>query len=162
MREGAKYPPLIGYRRDNIEYANKLRKWINKGEELLLNPPEGFNFDMLFALNTAETVSDLMRDADARKEYLHEVLSVMLNRCSKIIATKFGEHGSSGYQQEQAAIASGELMQHCGLPLTYSTDNSKYCEVARIFYEEMTGKAGDTDLYRACQRMARKTIRTEK
>jgi hypothetical protein len=157
------YGPLNGNRADNKEFAERLLKWLDKGETLMRGSPKNFNFSMLFAPDpaVAESMVTIYEQADARYEMLAEILSAMHRRCEWIIKTGFGEHAHTGYQQERAAIAAGELMNECSLPHAYSSPLSPYRMVASLLYEAMTGEFGK-DVERACEAMARKATATEK
>ena len=100
--------------------------------------------------------------AEVRCELLMEILATMRRRCGWVVDHRVGEHRATGFQQERAAIAAGELMENCGLPLTYSLPSSPYCRVASLFFEAMTGTF-EADLERACRKVAQgPIIRTEK
>ena len=49
VRDLKDLPPMIGNRRRNAKYARKVLKWINEGEKLFEDPPEGAMLEMLFA-----------------------------------------------------------------------------------------------------------------
>jgi hypothetical protein len=162
VRELAKYPfPLAGYRRDNEKFVRKVRKWIEDGEGLLSAAPDGFNFHMLFAPEKSRSIDAMLQEAGQRYGTLAAILAGVRDRCSWMAETKIGEHRSSGFPQERAAIAAGELMKRCGLPLAYSSRTSPYRVVASLFFEAMTGEY-DRDMERACEAMADGTIRTGK
>jgi hypothetical protein len=171
-------PPLWGNRKVNEEYAIKLRRRIDKLEATLKAVPEGFPLFLLFAPErflslfflaqfpagqgaTVEIPSEIDdNQPETRWEQLAEKLAKLRAQCDWIIELQIGEHGSAGYQQERAAIASREVMERCGLPLTCSP-TSKYCLVASRFFETMTGEY-DRDLRRACEVIARAPLCTEK
>ena len=107
-----------------------------------------------------EVIDALKQETDIRWDRFSEELTRLREQCERIIELQVGEHGSAGYQQERAAIASREIMEQCGLPLSCSP-TSKYCLVASWFFEAMTGEY-DRDLRRACESMSRSTLYTEK
>jgi hypothetical protein len=174
-------PPLGGNRTVNEKYAKQLRRRLDKLEATLKAVPEGF--PLLFLLTPAkflplfllsqipvgqdatmeiapEVVDSLMQEPETRLNRLLEELTKLRAQCDLIIEHQLGEHGSMGYQQERAAIASREVMEQCELPLTVSP-TSKYCIVAGLFLEAMTGE-DNRDLRRACERMANSPLCTEK
>lgn len=155
------YPPLDGWRADNTKFATAWREWIEQGDALLKAVPENFNVHALFvpeiiSLNeTAEQTEARYAQAEICHEYLVTILAALHRRCGWIIEHQFGEHRSAGFQQERCAIAAGELMQCCGLPLAWSSSTSAYRRVATLLFEATTGTFG-RDMERACETMARK------
>jgi len=174
-------PPLFGNRKVNEEFADKLRRRINRVEAALKVVPEGFPLLVLFAPEaflpfyllgqfpagqgaTAEIAEGLidtaMEQTQKRLERLQQDLATLRARCDQVIALGLGEHGSAGYPQERAALCSREIMDRCGLPLTCSP-TSKYCKVASLFFEAMTGEE-NRDMRRPCESMACSPFCTEK
>jgi hypothetical protein len=157
------YGSLAGNRTQNRKYAKKLIAWIDEGRQLLADHPENFNFNVLFAPYTSVVecidIDVVYQKAELRYEWMSALLSDMRSRCDWIIASKFGEHASSGYQQERAAIASRELMEQLRLPLAPTSSTSAYRRVASLFFEAMTG-IYDAELERACEAMARTKLIT--
>jgi hypothetical protein len=175
------YPPLTGNRAVNKKYAKKLRNQIDDLEATLKAVPEGFPLEFLFAPERflsllflaqfpagegatvqidPKEIGTFAEQAETRHARLAEDLAKLRVQCDRIVDLRLGEHGSAGYQQERAAIASREVMERCGLPLTCSP-TSAYCRVASLFFEEMTG-AYNVDLRRECERMAHSPLCTEK
>jgi hypothetical protein len=160
------YPPLSGWATDNAKFATALRKWVNDGEKLFADPPEAFNFSMLFVpeiesdSETTEQIEARYGQAEARYEFLVDILATLRRRCGWVVDHRFGEHRASGFQQARAAIAAGELMEHCGLALAYASPTSAFCVTASLLFELTTGTFG-ADLSRACREVVHPT-RTEK
>jgi hypothetical protein len=175
------YPPLTGNRAVNKKYAKKLSKQIDELEDTLKIVPEGFPLQFLFAPERfvsllflaqfpagqgatvqidPKEIETFAEEAETRHGRLTEELAKLRAQCDRIIELRLGEHGSAGYPQERAAIASRELMERCGLPLTCSP-TSAYCRVASLLFEEMTGQF-NVDLRRECERMAHSPLCTEK
>jgi hypothetical protein len=154
------YPPLSGWRADNTKFVAALREWVDTGEKLLADSPEGFNRNILFVPElqsldeTLEQKAARYGQAQACSELFTAILALLRRRCDRVIDSQDGEHRRAGYQQERAAIASEELMVLCGLPLAYASPTSAYCVTASLFFELMTGTFG-ADLERACEAMAR-------
>jgi hypothetical protein len=154
------YTPLGGWRKDNTEFAEKLRAWVNEGEQILAAPPEGFNPHTLFVPElqsldeTIEQTAARYSQAQACSELFTAILALLRQRCDRMIDRQDGEHRSAGYQAERAALAAEGLMEACGLPLAYASPTSPYCRVASLFYEAATGEYG-RNLERACEAMAR-------
>jgi hypothetical protein len=150
------YGPLAGNRTLNRKYAKKFIGWIDDGRRLLAEHPENFNLHLLFAPHAPvfERIESVYQRAELRYEWFAALLADMRSRSEWIIESKYGEHGSAGYQQERAAIASRELMEQFKLPLAYSSQTSTYRTVASLFFEAMTGICG-ADLERACEAMTR-------
>jgi hypothetical protein len=174
-------PPLMGNAKVNEEYARRLLRRINKLEETLKAVPEGFPLSFLFTPErllplflqsqvpigrdatveiAPELAEQILQEPEDRLEWLCEEMARLRTQCERIIQNRLGEHGNTGYPQERAAVAARELMERCGLPLTCS-QSSKYCIIAGMFYEAMTGLENQ-DLRRACESMARSRLGTEK
>jgi hypothetical protein len=150
--------PYRGYRRDNMEYAAKVRKWIEEGERLMPGC-HGVSFYFLFEPELQEDedpVSSYNRGVEAYDRF-SAMLSRLKQGCDWIIENKYGEHRSSGYQQLEAAYAARDLLEPHGVPISYSSPTSTYRSVARLLYEAMTGHsaADGADIERACEIAAR-------
>jgi hypothetical protein len=157
-------------KKENVNYATKVLRWIDEGSELLSTPPEGFNALTLFAPEEQflprliadkrwEAVNVAQLNADKRWDKLREHLSLLRDRCKWISTYKIGSNANVGYRQVRAARAAWMVMKRCNLPILYSDSGSRYCRIAALFYEELTGEA-DKEIRRACERVAR--IHTEK
>jgi hypothetical protein len=150
--------PTIGNRKINEEYARKLRKWVDDGERLLRSLPESFDVSLLFAPETGpprspEHVEVMDQQTTANYQRLRTALATLHDRCSLIIRSHIGEHGSAGWRQDQAARAARELSTFAGQPLAWSSPTSAYRKITSYFYEAMTGLSGE-DMERACRRNA--------
>jgi hypothetical protein len=168
LRSLKPYGSLSGNRASNQKYAKKIIAWIDEGGQLLADHPEDFNFNVIFAprgvaVSHPEIPEILYQQAELRYEAMAAFLSDMRGWCEWIIATKFGDHGSSGYQQERCAISSRELLEELQLPIAPTSSTSTYREVASLFFEAMMG-VYRADLERACEAMAKAKLntRTEK
>jgi hypothetical protein len=168
LRQLHKYGPLSGYRKDNREFARKIKRWSEDGEKIFAKLPENFNVHMLFApedcgpLNTPERIEAMARQAEAGYGILKHWLTTLKFRCEWVIRSKIGEHRHAGYQQERVAVAARELCEKAGKPLAWSSPTSAYRIVAGLLYETMTGEQG-RDMERACEFIAgRQIIQTEK
>jgi hypothetical protein len=163
LRQLSKYGPLSGYRKDNKEFAQRLKRWVEDGENIFGKLPENFNVHMLFApedcgpLNTPERVEAMARQAELGYETLRRWLTTLKIRCEWIIRSNIGEHRHAGYQQERAAVAARELCEKAGRPLAWSSPTSAYRIVAGLLYEVMTGEQG-RDMERACEFIAGRQI----
>jgi hypothetical protein len=161
LRKLIPYGPLLGNRRRNKKYLSDVWKQLAAFEKALKAVPTDFPVYLLLAQKDAATLDDMMKDAEARWEYLAGELGYLRLRCDELIRANMGEHRSAGYQQERAAVAAAELMDLCGKPLAWSSPTSAYRRVAGLFFEAMTREQGH-DLERACEAMARDRIQTEK
>jgi hypothetical protein len=168
--DGARQLGEPSNRKQSEDYAKRLLKWIDEGENLFSHPPAQFNWLTLFApgqrgqRDAAEAIKQknwgrvwaLSKKADSRWDALRAEWAELRISCEWVIDNRVGQHGGAGYQQERAAIASRVLMRRCGLPIIVDREaNSTYCRAASVFYEEMTGQQ-EKDLRRACEAVARR------
>jgi hypothetical protein len=163
LRETKHLGPSSGNRKSNKEYAEKVNSWIDAGERMFADPPEGFPLNYLFSPPDDSLLADptivSQKPEQCNDWLLTAVLADMRRRCKSIIEHRVGEHGRSGYQQERAARVSRELLKTFGVPLHPSSPTSTYRMVASLFFEAMTGTYG-ADLERACKAMVKSRLRT--
>jgi hypothetical protein len=137
--EMARQPRFPGYRKENAKHAAQMLKWIEEGEKLLGAAPDLF--------------VRLYKPLDA----MTSNLGYMRSLCEFIIREKPGEHGGSGRHQWIAAAAARALLTYYKLPIVYSSANSRFRAVARLYYEAIADRPlkDDEDIERACRAVAR-------
>jgi hypothetical protein len=165
------WQPPLGFKSDNIENAEKLRRWIDAG---IGSDGEG---GVIGQANAYLLWMDMPRSDDPepkeRGDLLHDgarfwqlyerrnsflaTLKELRERCNQIIEREPGVHKNMAYVQRMAAGYSRTLMELCGLEVVYTNPNSVYCTVASLLYEGLTGVQGQ-DLERACEAVARKPL----
>jgi hypothetical protein len=145
--------PMVGNRRANAQYARKVLKWINEGEKLFENPPDGAMLEKLFASRQTAPVNSLERlEAVAweARAWRQDWLISLRSRCEWIIADKIGEPATVGNKQRKAAIAARGLCKMASKPLAWSSPTSAYRRTAGLLFEAMTGEY-DRELEYACE-----------
>jgi hypothetical protein len=166
--------PFTGNQKKNVEYANEVRRQIDKLVRILKKPPSGFFSSALFgerfwslldrqeqeAERTAIEFNPQTRSYIAQEEPVHlKLFAAELNRlrsrCDRIIALKLGQHGSVEYRKEHAAIASREILEavasNTGTELRLTdSPTGKFCLVASLLFEAATGEH-NADMRRACK-----------
>jgi hypothetical protein len=147
--------PLWGYRQENLEHVEALRKQIEKLQEALRDlPPRALV--LLFAPEVSGTDDRLpsiqtQQKAVARIQGVVTMLIRLRARCDQIAADRPGKHKLAGYRQEAAADQAWDLLlRHNKRPTNSSSSTSLFREVAGLLYEGMTGEFG-IDLERACK-----------
>jgi len=160
LRKLKDYAPYGGYRRENLPYLKKLKSRIEAVEKTLRTPPPGFSPVLLFGPAEAPTVDDAIRQSEARWEQVSAHLVWLRERCAHLIKVEIGEHRSSGYPQECAAMGATDLMKLCRKPLAWSSPTSAYRIVAGLLFEAVYGEQG-RDLERACEVMSKRPIQTQ-
>jgi hypothetical protein len=146
--------PLWGYRQENLEHIEAVRKQIEKLQEALSDlPPRALA--LLFSPEVSGT-DDLLpsiqtqQKAVARTRGVVAMLLQLRARCDQIAADRPGKHKLAGYRQEAAAGEAWNLLvRHNKQPTNSSSSTSLFRKVASLLYEGMTGEFG-VDLERAC------------
>ncbi len=147
--------PLWGYRQENLEHIEALRKQIEKLQEALRDLPDRALF-LLFAPEVSGTDDRLpsiqtRQKVEARIRGVVTMLTRLRARCDQIAADRPGKHKSAGYRQEAAADEAWDLLvRHNKQPTNSSSSTSLFRKVASLLYEGMTGEFG-VDLERACR-----------
>src|SRR6516164_3147807 len=159
------FSPFTGNRGDNREYLRDLVKDFDKLKKRLTQTP----WPLSAALSKPEMFNALVA---------HQYTGIGINPQTRLIAqgpsrlTKFlaeldwwraqcerlrelGTHKSLDYRKIGAAIAAREVLEHIagmtGTRLSLSCRReSKYCEIAALFFETLTGEH-KADLRRACE-----------
>lgn len=153
VRDLKELPPMVGNRRRNAQYARRVLQWINEGEKLFNNPPDGGVLEMLFASRQGTAV-DLPERLEAvaweARTWRQDWLISLRSRCEWIIADRIGESDKLGQVQRKAAIAARGLCRMAGKPLAWSSPTSAFRRTASLLCEAMTGEY-DRDLERACE-----------
>jgi hypothetical protein len=161
------FSPFTGSRRDNADYLEDLGKLIEKLMKKLTMAPWPLSvavtdaefFDRLSAEKyTAIWINPQTRLIAQRlsgRTSLLAVLNGLHARCEQLRERKLGIHGLHDNKKLGAACASRELLEHIagmtGKKLSLSgRRESKFCEIAALFFEAMTGKRA-ADLKRACE-----------
>jgi hypothetical protein len=160
------WEPRLGFRSDNVESAEKLRRWIDAGigsdgeggligqaNSMLLWMERGGDFKPKELESLFHGATLIFQAVERRNTFLG-ALKELRERCDQIIKHEPGEHKSAGYVQRNAATLSRRLMELCGLELIYTNPTSVYCRVASLLFEVLTGLR-DQDLERACETVAR-------
>jgi hypothetical protein len=163
-------PPFPGSQRDNANYLKDLSKLIDKLKKKLTTAPWPLSvavtdaglFDRLFdAKYTAIWINSrtrLIAQRPSGRTSLLAILDGLRTRCDRLRESGLGIHGHHDYRKLGAAIAARELLEHIasmtGKKLSLSCRReSKFCEIATLFFEAMTGKHA-ADLRRACEHVA--------
>ena len=163
-------PPFPGLRRDNANYLKDLTKLIDKLKKKLTTAPWPLSvavtdaefFDRLFdAKYTAIWINPrtrLIAQRPSGRTSLLAILDGLRARCDQLRELGLGISGYHNYHKLGAAIAARELLEQIasmtGKKLSLSCRReSKFCEIAALFFEAMTGKHA-ADLRRACERVA--------
>jgi hypothetical protein len=170
--------PFSGNQKKNVEYANDLRRQIDKLARTLERPPSEFFSSALFgerfwslleiqeqeAERTAIEFNPQTQNYIAQEEPAHlklflAELNRLRSRCDRIIGRKLGQHGNINYRKEHAAIASREILEdvasNTGTKLRLTdAPTGKFCLVASLLFEAATGKH-NADMRRACKAVLR-------
>src|SRR5262249_60946510 len=161
------FSPFTGSRRNNAERIEDLDELIEKLMKKLTTLPWPLSvavtdaefFDRLSeAEYTAIWINPqtrLIAQTASGRTSLLAVLAGLRARCEKLRKRKLGLHGLNDNQKLGAAIASRELLEHIAVmtegELSLSCRReSKFCEIAALFFEAMTGKHA-ADLRRQCE-----------
>jgi hypothetical protein len=98
----------------------------------------------------------VMTESARRERSLKGILAGMRRQAKFIIDNEIGAHGNSGQDQKLAAEVALALVAKHGLPATYSSESSVYCNVARLCFEAITGRYFENgeEIYRACKLVA--------
>jgi hypothetical protein len=158
-----------GIQKENIVFAEKLRKEITKLEYTLKNAPNPFVLSVLFEerfwqiwwneQDTAIAINANTKRYIARERLHQNHFNALLGRirgqCNEVINWKPGEHGGTAHHRRSAAWASFAVLaftaNHTGTRLKLGcAPTSKFVEAARLFHEAATGEP-DADLVRACK-----------
>jgi hypothetical protein len=158
-----------GIQKENIVFAEKLRKEITKLEYILKSAPNPFVLSILFEerfwqiwwneQDTAIAINANTKRYIARERlhqnYFNALLGRLRAQCAEIIRRKPGKHGGTEHRQGSAAWASFVVLEftanHTGTRLKLGcAPTSKFVEAARLFHEAATGEDG-VDLVRACK-----------
>lgn len=151
LRRNEQFLPYDGYKKDNLRYTAKVRKWVNDGERLMAEHPHGLNFHVLL-----ETEDERLLSEREAFNYLTTMLDRLRLGCDWVEKNGYGKHRGSGHRQLEAAYAARDMLEPRGLPIAYSSPNSPYCSVARLLYEAMIGHApkDGAEIARACKTAA--------
>lgn len=159
------FSPFTGNRRDNREYLRDLAKDFDGLKERLtrapwplsaaLSKPEMFNtlVDLQYSAIGINPQTRLIAQGPSRLTKFLADLDSWRARYEQL--RDVGESGLRDYRKLGCAIASRELLEHNAVmtegELSLSCRReSKYCEIAALFFEALTGKHA-ADLRRQCE-----------
>jgi len=161
--------PFTGKRRDNKDYTRDLINWIDEGKQKLTRLPWPLSiavtdaefFDRILAGGPTgiwiNPRTRLIAQKPSGRTSLITLLDGLRARCEQLQG--LGLHGLLNEQKLNAAIASRELLEYiAGVPTGEELSlgcrrDGKFCEIAALFFEAMTGKLG-ADLRRQCEHVA--------
>jgi hypothetical protein len=167
--------PFTGNRRDNADYLEDLSKLIVRLEKQLktvpwplsaaLSKPELFNRLLMFqytgiGINPQTRLMVQVQGPNRLTSFL-AYLDWWRAQCEQL--RDLGTNKRLDYRKLGAAIASCELLESIagmtGKKLSLSCRRkSKFCEIAALFFEAMTGEYA-ADLRRQCENVRAKTIK---
>jgi hypothetical protein len=174
LRQIKDKPPEFGNQRENLEYLRELRKDIDRLMKTLRRFPNENVFMTLFApyleiqapdcraSSVVQAINAKMEDATT--QYAEGVLwfEALRDRCDLIAKVRPGKHPHYGQQQFRAALAARVAMAKVGKKATSGTWQSRFRQVATLFYEATTGEP-EMDIERACDEVLHLplSVRTE-
>jgi hypothetical protein len=170
MRCGLAKTPEIGFRNENKQRAKRIVDALNVVERAITSPSfiasllassEEFESAQLVLTDTAEwELEDLDRLWIKQKKEVSQELAEfskratkLVKQCEKMITNPPGSDPRFGHQQHD--VACGALFLWLELSRerpTAGTYNSKFCTVASLLWEAITGER-ERNLERACKRL---------
>jgi hypothetical protein len=151
--------PFWGYKKENRDCANALRKQIEKLQKTLDEMPNHMA-RMFFGPNEVVPIVVMATNAGENYHALTGALRDLLDRCRLIEMNPPGVQRSTDHLQRRVAKAAKLLMQQSGKRVGSSSPESPFRLLAGLLYEAVT-EVVHKDMERACDYIARVPIRTE-